>query len=531
VPSALVIGSGPAAAGAALALSQRPDVEVTILDLGLRLEPDRQDSLDNLAAVRPTAWNPDEIRSLSTQPVDSSVRGLPEKRAYGSDYPFRDIGQLEHIVATDGTHRSLVSAAYGGFSNVWGCQVMPFTAATFDTWPISSEQMRPHYRAILDEIPFAAEDDDLAALFPLLGTPTPLPGLSQRSTLVLAAYEAHRAALNRLGVTVGRARLAFRAADCVRCGLCMTGCPYSLLYSTAQTFDRLRQRTRLNYHGGLLALGVDDDGSGVTVSAKEIGSGRIQRFRADRVFVACGALGTTRLIADSLRLYERPLTFGESVQFTIPMLSRGATDDPRRADQFTLNQFNMLISLDEAGVDLSQLHFYTYNPAFLDALPGVLRTPSAERARTMLIRRLSVAIGYLPSWAAPRLDIRVRPARTAGELPDLIMSRPAPRWAANPMLRRVLLRLTRAGRLLDLWPVLPKMILAAGGKSYHFGGSFPHAADATEASSDRVGRVSTMQRVHLVDASVFPTVPANTFTLTIMANAHRIATEALGLPW
>jgi choline dehydrogenase-like flavoprotein len=33
----------------------------------------------------------------------------------------------------------------------------------------------------------------------------------------------------------------------------------------------------------------------------------------------------------------------------------------------------------------------------------------------------------------------------------------------------------------------------------------------------------------LVDASVFPNVPAMTFTLTVMANAHRIAFETLEL--
>jgi choline dehydrogenase-like flavoprotein len=36
--------------------------------------------------------------------------------------------------------------------------------------------------------------------------------------------------------------------------------------------------------------------------------------------------------------------------------------------------------------------------------------------------------------------------------------------------------------------------------------------------------------IHLVDASVFPDVPATTFTLTIMANAHRIASETIGSP-
>ena len=41
------------------------------------------------------------------------------------------------------------------------------------------------------------------------------------------------------------------------------------------------------------------------------------------------------------------------------------------------------------------------------------------------------------------------------------------------MLRTVLMRLVRSARLLDLYPVLPMLRLAAGGKSYHWGGSFP----------------------------------------------------------
>jgi choline dehydrogenase-like flavoprotein len=82
--------------------------------------------------------------------------------------------------------------------------------------------------------------------------------------------------------------------------------------------------------------------------------------------------------------------------------------------------------------------------------------------------------------------------------------------------------------MLDLYPAIPVMKLAGTAKSYHWGGSFPHALEpGRELASDRLGRVAPWQRVHLVDASVFPNVPATTFTLTVMANAHRIASEAL----
>jgi choline dehydrogenase-like flavoprotein len=44
--------------------------------------------------------------------------------------------------------------------------------------------------------------------------------------------------------------------------------------------------------------------------------------------------------------------------------------------------------------------------------------------------------------------------------------------------------------------------------------------------TDILGRPHGMSRVHVVDASVFPTLPATTITLSVMANAHRIGAAA-----
>jgi choline dehydrogenase-like flavoprotein len=529
--TALIVGSGPAAAGAALALSPRQDLKITVIDIGLRLEDDRQKVVDVLASSDPLNWDDRMVRSISEQPVESHVHGLPEKRSYGSDYPFRDVAQLDGLTAADNVSRSLISAAYGGFSNVWGSQLMPFTVPVFERWPFSASKIEPHYQAVLNQIPFAGEDDDLARYFPLIGRPSPLPEVSARTMRVLQAYDRHRPVLNGLGITVGKARLAFEAAKCVRCGLCMTGCPYALIYSASQTFDALRRSKRVTYYDGLLALEVREEADRAVVTAKELATGRLQRFEADRIYVACGAVGTTRLVANSLRLFDHELVMLESQQFSLPMMSLRATQDPRTEAQFTLNQFNMIAALDERGFDISQLHFYTYNPAFFDALPPPLRARAAEPATVQLLRRVSFAIGYLPSWRSPRLQVRVRRAPSADRLPELHISREAAPPGRNRMLRTVVARLLRSARFLDLYPILPMLRLAAGGKSYHCGGSFPHTFDGpTTVSTDPLGRVGHWRRIHLVDASVFPNVPATTFTLTIMANAHRIASETLERP-
>ena len=69
--TALIIGSGPAAAGAALALSRREDLKITVIDIGLRLETERQQQVDRLASSDPSQWDAPLVERVSEQPVDS----------------------------------------------------------------------------------------------------------------------------------------------------------------------------------------------------------------------------------------------------------------------------------------------------------------------------------------------------------------------------------------------------------------------------------------------------------------------------
>jgi ferredoxin len=526
----LIIGSGAAAAGAALALSHRENLAITVIDIGLQLESDHEELIEALASSSPGEWDDQAVGLISKQPVMSRSSNIPEKRVFGSDYPFRNAGQLGGLTTVNGVNASLVSPAYGGFSNVWGAQIMPFTTAAFKSWPVNAATMRCHYEAILSRIPFAGEEDDLAASFPLMRPAAPLPPMSSRSLKVLKSYEKHRSKLNYRGITMGKARLALDSRECVRCGMCMTGCPYGLIYSAAHTFDALRRAGRVTFYGGLLAVKMTEENNRAAVVTREVATGRMRRFEADRAYVACGAIGTTRLVVNSLGLFDADLPMLESRQFALPLLSLHATEDPRTERDFTLNQFNMIVAPDGDPVNISTLHFYTFNPAFINGLPPVLRARSAEWPQVQLLRRLTVALGYLPSWNSSRLRIHVGPRSDQLKLPSFRISSEPPPSGQSQMLRAVLLRLVQSSRMLDLYPVIPMMQLSAGGKSYHWGGSFPHTTDRLAIfSSDRLGRVGSWERIHLVDASVFPTVPAMTFGLTVMANAHRIASESLEL--
>lgn len=525
MPRSIIVGSGPAAAGVALALTERPDQEVVVVDLGNTLEPAHAATRSRLGARRPAEWSPSDLAEISSRAAITKGTPLPQKRTFGSAFPFADVGQLDGVSSLGGANREVISGAYGGFSNVWGSQIMPFSAITFDDWPFSLAELEPHYRRVLDEVPLAAEEDDLSVLFPLIHRTSRLPPSAERTEMVLRRFASHRDRLERYGVIVGHARLAFRARECVRCGLCMTGCPYHLIYSASHTFDRLRRQGRIRYVGGVLVHRVAQDGEVCAVRGTDQRSREPVELTGDRMYLACGGIGTTRLVLASMARPPTRLKMFESLQFGIPFLSQRPTTDPRLDETYTLNQFNIVVDVTGTGRDLVQVHCYPYNPAVSDSMPWWLRSAPLKTAHREIVRRTTVGLGYLPSWASPRITILQTP-RGRDQLPSITVtgesSNPQP-----PMLAAALRRLRRAGPRLDLWPMTSASFVSGAAKSYHFGGSFPHATGGGVNTVDRLGRLPEWSRIHLSDGSVFPSVPATTFTLTVMANAHRIAAASL----
>jgi choline dehydrogenase-like flavoprotein len=87
----------------------------------------------------------------------------------------------------------------------------------------------------------------------------------------------------------------------------------------------------------------------------------------------------------------------------------------------------------------------------------------------------------------------------------------------------VLAKLRRLAPFTRAVPVDPLLQIGLPGKSFHVGGSFPMTARPGELESDVLGRPAGMRRVHVVDAAAFPSIPATTITLSVMANAARVA--------
>src|SRR5207253_2913240 len=101
-----------------------------------------------------------------------------------------------------------------------------------------------------------------------------------------------------------------------------------------------------------------------------------------------------------------------------------------------------------------------------------------------------------------------------------------PNTQTKPIIRRVIRKLLRHARDFGAFPVPPMLQIAPAGRGFHSGGTFPMRGQPGEFESDSLGRPCGWQRIHAVDATVLPSVPATTITLSVMANAHRIGWES-----
>src|SRR5207248_2834761 len=170
------------------------------------------------------------------------------------------------------------SEALGGLSRVWGATLARLEAEHLAGWPLGPGDLADHYAAVERMVPAST------------------PDLSPQAARILARLDALRPLLAQLGASVAPSRLAI-SQDCRRCGMCLHGCPYDCIFSSAGWVRSARPGFELR--AGLRALRVEEDEAGARVRCAAA-DGALATLAADRVFVAAGALGTPLLLLPSL---------------------------------------------------------------------------------------------------------------------------------------------------------------------------------------------------------------------------------------
>ena len=501
-----VIGSGPAGVACASALLEQ-GAQVTMLDAGLELESNRRRQLAGLQSVAFTSWDEASLRFLR-EGVEVSAGGIPLKLAYGSDFPYRD--PIDQPIAADGVHGK-PSFARGGLSNVWGASVLPYRTDDMSGWPITAEDLAPHYRAVLEMMPFSGRHDGLEEHFPLHHDRPGMLASSRQAAGFLHDLESNEPALKAHGITFGVSRLALQAElsdskpGCVYCGKCIYGCPYGLIYNSSDSLDRLRTNRAFTYRAGVVVERLREIESQVEMSGRTLGGNEGFQIRADKVFLACGVLSTARVMLTSLDAFEHPIHAADNCYFLLPLLRYRSQADAPEEPLYTLAQAFIEVLDPAVGPQTAHLQLYTYNELFskeIQRLLGPLDRMLPSAIRRSLLGRLLLIQGYLHSDLSAQIRITLR--RESKDHPATLELAVVENPRTQPALSALRRRLWSERSSMKAFPVLPALRVGEPGRGFHTGGTFPMRLNPSAFEVDLLGRPHGFSNVHLVDASVFP---------------------------
>jgi len=514
VHDVLIVGSGPAGVAAAWPLVEAGH-DVLMVDGGQ--VPDQSIPRGDYESIRrddPNQWQ--WMIGREFEALRNAGAVSPKFRAPTLAYVFREFVEANQIAA-----RGFVpigSLAVGGLSNAWGCGVARFSPAEMSAFPFDESELGPSYARVCRRIGISgAGSDDLTAYFGVDAWADPPVALDDAHRELVHRYARKRVALTAAGFALGRARVAVLSQDreerkaCSRSGFCLWGCAEGSLYSAQQDLRRLRGYSNFTHRPGFVVDRLDVRAGQVAGASTRAGDA----VDATCVVLAAGTLATTRIAMRSLPSYRRApllaLPFAAFALWLPGRLGAGIASGPAFAQ--------LAFALDADTRDaICGFTFSTHGLPVSEFVRSVGWTKrSAARLFPHLLSSVVVANCFFPAHLSANsvaLDddgvLRVEGADAPG-LPTLRTETAR--------------RLRRAFRRLGAHMLPGSFRPGSTGADAHYAGTLPMRAKPVIGETDCDGALAGLPGVHVADAAAFPSLPAKSHTLAMMACADRLGTR------
>ena len=507
----IIVGSGPAGAAAALELSKR--THVLMLDVG-HSAPAESPHEDRFVELLGEGL---EGMSIITEPYLS-----PKLRSPLFRYVTRSWRELSPINSKN--FKGELSLALGGLANAWGSGLYEFDDTDLRDFPISYSELQPFYLSLTKHIGISGGGDEIANLLgsnegllppmPLTGSLKKLSACSQRPKIEsLLKRNRIQIGRQRLGVLTGpyrgRPAYSFDGKDFFRPGK-------AAIYNPADTVRELETLGKLRVRRGVLVKQFEEHSDGVRVDALDLASGQPVEFFARRLLLGAGAINSARIVLQSFKDYSTRLPMLENPVSFIPFIHLASLGLGSKENSFTGAQLALIFDGPEHH-DRVQGSFYN--------LSGVLSSdflfdfPFSASGNLFCLAKVLEAMAVLQIYYSDAPN----PASSLSLSPEgaLEVHCPARRFG------KVESKLIKVLRKMGFWSARFLVRYAEGGSSFHYAGTLPmrEAGDSVGFSTDPFGRLNRCKHVYVVDASSFPVLPAKNLSLTIMANAMRIASK------
>lgn len=510
----VIIGSGPAGVSAAFPLVEA-GLRVLMVDGGRdkRLAPPAGQFLDiRQQDSGQWAWMVGrDFHALRQVDAVSPKLRVPTHAAV-----FEGFGTANHIDAEDFV--AVGSLAPGGLSNAWGCGVACLTDEELAAFPVAPAEMRISYGAVARRIGVSGgHDDDLSDFFGLDEWTQPPVPIDKLQGGLLARYSGCRETFLQRGFRLGRARLATLTEPmtdreaCDRSGNCLWGCSRRALYSATEDLLLLQRRQGFHYRSGFVVERIFQDGR--SLAAEGRGARGAEVVRARRVLLAAGTLASTRLALQAIN-HRAPVSM-QSCPTAAFMLWLPRHLGRARDAVFGLGQLSFTLDFPSG----KQAYGALFDTTGIPVTEFSRHIPFGKRTGVDFLEPLltSCVVGnmFLPGEMTETM-IQV-------DQNGSLIVRGSYRDEVAVLMREAQRRLRASFRRLGAVLLPASFRVGRPGSDIHYAASMPMRSQPVRGQTDRHGELDGAAGIHLVDGASLSFLPAKPHTLTIMANADRIA--------
>lgn len=333
-----IIGSGPSAFSALKALQEKGE-SIDIIDAGLT-------------------------------EVDGNFNKSKRKTANGNDFPYLNFNSKQEVY---GKKIDFINSfAMGGLSNVWGATIHPnLTSETF-------------------------QKNGLAKYLPITKTSDIVKNKLNYPEQV------HDRNGNLIYIYDSTCLVENKNTKCRLCSMCLSGCPYELIWNSATSFKSLGNSNQVNYFSKFRCFELQMHNHGVTVLAKNQANEDSKFGPYKKVLLATGPLETFRILNSSKIINTKKANLEQTDTFYILVKNHGET---KFDSGFGLAQLHLEIFGDQKiWIQLSA--FSKSHVQFLKNKFKLLNI-FADSFLKYVLRNYCLGIGYVDSNSSAGISFEI----------------------------------------------------------------------------------------------------------------------------
>ncbi len=523
VHEALIVGSGAAGVAAALAMAEK-GVKPLMLDVGMDAPEIPQDFSGSFSSL--ISSDKDLFPHLighkyqALKNVSADFKGNLKLKAPYTEYVQAKSETLTPIRRSN--FFGQISLAKGGLANAWGGGVYRFTDEDLSEFPVCYEDLEHAYDTLSAHMGISGQDDDLAPWFlqdKHMQKPLPMTRIAR---ILYDRYTENKEFFNENGLHMGRARLAVLSEDkedrkaytSERMEFFRTD--ISAIYTPRHSIENMVKNGQLQYVSGWLVTTFEQLADEIKVVAIHIDTQEEKSFYCKKLFLAAGTINTSRIVLQSHNDTHTKLNILDNPLSSFPLFNLNLLGKKPESMDSSIAQLNFIYTKNDVPIQCS---YYGVNgPLRSDSITELPFTFTNGRTFFNLLNSgFALCMCFYPGLRSENNFLQLE-----GNNGLFIHFE----QKEIGRIERELIQLFKKVNYYSHGVLINRPVMGSG---LHYAGTLPmRQKPGKEYECDPMCRLQGTSHVYIVDGASFSALPAKNLTLTIMANAMRVARAAFG---